>query len=51
MLRLDLVQYYAFFKNYYIDNTSKLDMTFDFETKISAKLINEKTIVINPKMQ
>ncbi len=26
-------------------------MSFDFETKISAKLINEKTIVINPKMQ
>ena len=26
-------------------------MSFDFETKISAKLINEKTIVINPEMQ
>ena len=26
-------------------------MSFDFETKISAKLINEKTIVINPNMQ
>ena len=26
-------------------------MSFDFETKISAKLINEKTIVIDPKMQ
>ncbi len=26
-------------------------MSFDFETKISGKLINEKTIVINPKMQ
>ena len=26
-------------------------MSFDFETKISAKLINGKTIVINPKMQ
>ena len=26
-------------------------MSFDFETKISAKLINEKTTVINPKMQ
>jgi tRNA-intron endonuclease len=26
-------------------------MSFDFETKISAKLINEKTVVINPKMQ
>ena len=26
-------------------------MSFDFETKISAKLINEKIIVINPKMQ
>ena len=26
-------------------------MSFDFETKITAKLINEKTVVINPKMQ
>jgi len=26
-------------------------MSFDFETKISAKLINEKITVINPKMQ
>ena len=26
-------------------------MSFDFETKISAKLINEKTVVISPKMQ
>ena len=26
-------------------------MSFDFETMISAKLIDEKTIVINPKMQ
>ncbi|MEC7711099.1 MAG: tRNA-intron lyase [Thermoproteota archaeon] len=26
-------------------------MSFDFETKISAKLINEKIIVLNPKMQ
>ena len=26
-------------------------MSFDFETKISAKFINEKTVVINPKMQ
>jgi len=26
-------------------------MSFDFETKISAKWINEKTVVINPKMQ
>ena len=26
-------------------------MSFDFETTISAKWINEKTIVINPKMQ
>ena len=26
-------------------------MSFDFETKISAKLIDEKTLVINPKMQ
>ena len=26
-------------------------MSFDFETNISAKLINEKTVVINPKMQ
>ena len=26
-------------------------MSFDFETKISAKLINEKTVVINPKMK
>ena len=26
-------------------------MSFDFETKISAKLIDEKIIVINPKMQ
>ena len=26
-------------------------MSFDFETKISAKLINEKIIVIDPKMQ
>ena len=26
-------------------------MSFDFETKITAKLINEKAIVINPKMQ
>ena len=26
-------------------------MSFDFETKIYAKLINEKTIVIDPKMQ
>ena len=26
-------------------------MSFDFETRISAKLINEKTIVLNPKMQ
>ena len=26
-------------------------MSFDFETQISAKLINEKIIVINPKMQ
>ena len=26
-------------------------MSFDFETKISAKLVNEKTIVLNPKMQ
>tara|TARA_B100001167_G_scaffold181648_1_gene138841 strand:- start:215 stop:790 length:576 start_codon:yes stop_codon:yes gene_type:complete len=26
-------------------------MSFDFETKISAKLINEKTVIINPKMQ
>ena len=26
-------------------------MSFDFETKISAKLIDEKAIVINPKMQ
>ena len=26
-------------------------MSFDFETKISAKLINEKIVVINPKMQ
>ena len=26
-------------------------MSFDFETKISAKLINEKIVVMNPKMQ
>tara|TARA_E500000331_G_scaffold112252_1_gene109381 strand:- start:1 stop:576 length:576 start_codon:yes stop_codon:yes gene_type:complete len=26
-------------------------MSFDFETKITAKFIDEKTIVINPKMQ
>ena len=26
-------------------------MSFDFETKIHAKLINEKTVVIEPKMQ
>ena len=26
-------------------------MSFDFETKIIAKFIDEKTIVINPKMQ
>ena len=26
-------------------------MSFDFETKISAKFINGKTVVINPKMQ
>jgi len=26
-------------------------MSFDFETKISAKLINEKTVVIDPKMK
>ena len=26
-------------------------MSFDFETKISDKFINEKTVVINPKMQ
>jgi len=26
-------------------------MSFDFETKISAKWINEKTVVLNPKMQ
>ena len=26
-------------------------MSFDFETRISAKLINEKTVVLNPKMQ
>ena len=26
-------------------------MSFDFETKISAKLINDKTIVLNPKMK
>ena len=26
-------------------------MSFDFETKISAKLINEKIVVINPQMQ
>ena len=26
-------------------------MSFDFETKISAKFIDEKTIVLNPKMQ
>ena len=26
-------------------------MSFDFETKISAKFLNEKTVVINPKMQ
>jgi len=32
-------------------NTSKRGMSFDFETKISAKLINEKTVIINPKMQ
>ena len=29
----------------------KRNMSFDFETKISAKLINGKTVVINPKMQ
>ena len=32
-------------------NTSKRGMSFDFETKITAKFIDEKTIVINPKMQ
>ena len=26
-------------------------MSFDFETKISGKLINEKTVIINPKMK
>ena len=26
-------------------------MSFDFETKIPAKLINEKAVVINPKVQ
>ena len=26
-------------------------MSFDFETKITAKLINEKILVLNPKMQ
>jgi len=26
-------------------------MSFDFETKISAKLIGEKIVVLNPKMQ
>ena len=26
-------------------------MSFDFETKISAKFIDGKTIVLNPKMQ
>jgi len=32
-------------------NTSKRGMSFDFETKITAKFIDEKIIVINPKMQ
>ena len=32
-------------------DTSKRGMSFDFETKITAKFIDEKTIVINPKMQ
>jgi len=41
----------VFFENYYNDNTFKLDMSFDFETKIHAKLINEKTVVLDPKMQ
>ncbi len=41
----------VFFENYYIDNVFKLDMSFDFETKIHAKLINEKTVVIDPKMK
>ncbi len=26
-------------------------MSFDFETKISAKFMNEKAMVLNPKMQ
>ncbi len=26
-------------------------MSFDFETKISAKFMNEKSVVLNPKMQ
>ena len=38
-------------QNYYIITLQKRVMSFDFETRISAKLINEKTIVLNPKMQ
>ena len=38
-------------QNYYIVTLQKRVMSFDFETRISAKLINEKTIVLNPKMQ
>ena len=38
-------------QNYYIITLQKRVMSFDFETKISAKLVNEKTIVLNPKMQ
>ena len=32
-------------------DAQKRDMSFDFEAKISAKLINHNIIVINPKMQ
>ena len=48
---MDLVYFWVYSAELLYRNTSKRGMSFDFETEITAKFINEKTIVIDPKMQ
>ena len=51
MLYPDLAYFLVFYVELLYYQTCKRVMSFDFETKITAKMVNEKIAVINPKMQ
>ena len=51
MLYPDLGYFPVFYVELLYYQTCKRVMSFDFETKITAKMVNEKIAVINPKMQ